>query len=48
MKQQTITSLDLKLQRWGALASFLLAVNFIVPSLMYLVGDLRTAIGPYA
>jgi hypothetical protein len=36
------------LQKWGGLASFLLAVAFIVPPLIYLVGDLRTAIGPLA
>jgi hypothetical protein len=36
------------MQKWGALASFLLAVVFIVPSLIYLLGDLRTAIGPFA
>ena len=28
-------------QRWGGLASFLLAVTFIVPPLIYLVGDLQ-------
>jgi hypothetical protein len=35
------------IQKWGGLASFLLAVAFIVPSLIYLFGDLRTAIGPF-
>jgi hypothetical protein len=35
-------------RQWGALASFVLAVVFIVPSLVYLVGDLRSAIGPLA
>jgi len=36
------------MQKWGGLASFLLAVTFIVPGLIYLVGDLRTALGPWA
>jgi hypothetical protein len=36
------------IQKWGGLASFLLAVTFIVPSLIYLFGDLRTATGPFA
>jgi len=35
-------------QRWGGLASFLLAVTFIVPPLIYLVGDLRDSLGPFA
>ncbi len=35
------------IQKWGSLASFLLAVTFIVPSLIYLVGDLRSAFGPF-
>jgi hypothetical protein len=39
---------DDRIHKWGALASFCLAVTFIVPGLIYLVGDLRTAIGPYA
>ncbi len=36
------------IQKWGGLASFLLAVAFIVAPLIYLVGDLRDAIGPFA
>ena len=48
MEQQIDIPPDSKLQRWGALASFLLAINFIVPSWIYLVGDLRTIIGPIA
>lgn len=35
-------------QRWSGLAFFLLAVALIVPPLIHLVGDLRTAIGPFA
>ena len=34
------------IQKWGGLASFLMAVAFIVPSLIYLTGNLRDAIGP--
>jgi hypothetical protein len=36
------------MQKWGGLASFLLTVTFIVPPWIYLVGDLRAAIGPFA
>jgi len=36
------------IQKWGGLAFFLLAVAFIVPSLIYLFGDLQTADGPFA
>ena len=36
------------IQKWGGLASFLLAVAFIVSSLIYLTGNLRDAMGPYA
>jgi hypothetical protein len=36
------------IQKWGGLASFLLAVAFIVPSLIYLLGNLRDANGPLA
>lgn len=35
------------MQKWGGLASFLLAVAFIVPPWIYLVGDLRAATGPF-
>ena len=41
-------TLNSKLQKWGGLASFLLAVTFLVPALIYLVGDLRSAIGQLA
>lgn len=34
--------------KWGGLASFLLAVAFIVAPLIYLLGDLRNAMGPLA
>ena len=36
------------IRKWGGFASFLMAVAFIVPSLIYLFGDLRGAIGPLA
>ena len=36
------------IQKWGGLASFLLAVAFIASSLIYLTGNLRDAIGPFA
>jgi hypothetical protein len=36
------------IQKWGGLASFLLAVAFVVAPLIYLVGDLRSANGPLA
>jgi hypothetical protein len=35
------------MQKWGGLASFLLAVAFIVAPLIYLTGDLREAYGPF-
>jgi hypothetical protein len=38
----------LTMQKWGGLASFLLAVAFIVPSWIYLTGNLRDASGPLA
>jgi hypothetical protein len=34
-------------QKWGGLASFLLAVAFIASSLIYLMGNLREAMGPF-
>lgn len=34
------------LLRWGGLASFLLAVTFVLPELIYLMGNLREANGP--
>lgn len=52
MEQRTITKFDLQpdanLNKWGSLASFLLAVTFFVPGSIYLVGNLKTAIGPIA
>lgn len=36
------------MQKWGGLASVLLAFTFVVPRWIYLVGDLRTALGPFA
>jgi predicted neutral ceramidase superfamily lipid hydrolase len=36
----------LALQRWGSLASFLMALAFIIAPLIYLTGNLRTALGP--
>lgn len=44
--EQTMT--DIKIQKWGGLASILLAITFIVPGLIYLVGNLRSAIGQFA
>jgi hypothetical protein len=35
-------------QKWGGLASFLLAVAFVVPLWIYLTGNLRSANGPLA
>ena len=34
--------------KWAGLSSFLLTLTFIVPPWIYLVGDLRAAIGPFA
>ncbi|NJO00173.1 MAG: hypothetical protein HC875_41700 [Anaerolineales bacterium] len=34
------------IQKWGGLASFLLAAAFIVPGFIYLTGNLREANGP--
>lgn len=34
------------IQKWGGLASFLLAAAFIVPAFIYLTGNLREANGP--
>lgn len=36
------------LQRWGGLASFLLAVTLIVPELIYLMGNLHEPDGPFS
>lgn len=38
----------LTIQKWGGLASFLMAVAFIVPGFIYLTGNLREASGPLA
>lgn len=35
-----------QLNKWGAITSFLMAVSFIVPSYIYLSGNLRDAFGP--
>lgn len=35
------------LQKWGGVASLMMAVGFIVPSLIYLTGNLRSALGPF-
>lgn len=40
--------IDKKIQTWGGLAAFFLAITFVVPGLIYLVGDLQTALGPLA
>lgn len=39
--------LTMTIQKWGGLACFLLAVAFIVPSFIYLTGNLRDALGPF-
>ena len=39
---------DLTTQKWGGLASFLLAMAFIVAPSIYLFGNLRDAMGPFA
>jgi hypothetical protein len=36
------------INKWGGLASFLIAVSFIVAPLIYLMGNLRDAIGVFA
>jgi hypothetical protein len=38
----------LMMQKWGGLASMLLALASIVPAWVHLVGDLRAASGPFA
>lgn len=40
--------LSLVIQKWGGLASFLGAVTFLVAQWLYLVGNLRDAIGPFS
>jgi len=34
------------LAKWGGTASFVLAAAYIIPSMVYLMGDLRSALGP--
>jgi hypothetical protein len=36
------------IQKWGGVASFLMAVAYVVPSMIYLVGNLDAAGGPFA
>jgi hypothetical protein len=36
------------ISKWGGLASFLLAVSFVVAPLIYLIGNLRDAMGVFA
>lgn len=52
MNEQTDRTPNLQtnsnIQNWGGLASFILAVAFFVPGLIYLVGDLRSVIGKFA
>lgn len=36
------------MSKWGGLASLVLAAAYIVPALIYLMGDLRAAFGPLA
>jgi hypothetical protein len=40
--------MNMTIHKWGGLASFLLAVSFIVAPLIYFIGSLRDAIGIYA
>lgn len=42
------TNSSLTAQKWGGLASFILAVAFIVAPAIYLVGNLRDTFGPFA
>ena len=41
-------SSDSKIQKWGAIASFLLAIAIVTSGLIYLTGNLRDALGPFA
>jgi hypothetical protein len=36
------------MQKWGGLACILMAAAFVVAPLIYLIGDLRLAMGPPA
>ena len=40
--------MNMTTQKWGSLASFFLAVSFIVAPLIYLMGNLRDAMGVFA
>lgn len=40
--------MNMTTQKWGSLASFLLAVSFIVAPMIYLMGNLRDAMGVFA
>ena len=37
--------MKIAIQRWGGLASFVMGAVYIIPSLIYLMGDLRAAYG---
>ena len=39
---------NVTIQKWGGLASFVMAAAFIVPGLVYLTGNLREALGPFS
>jgi hypothetical protein len=39
---------SLTMQKWGGLASFLLVAAFVAASLIYLIGNLRDAFGPFS
>ena len=36
------------LQKWGSLASFLMAAAYLVAPLIYLTGNLRASFGPFS
>jgi hypothetical protein len=36
------------IQKWGGIASFLMAIAFVTSALIYLTGNLRDAMGPFA
>lgn len=40
--------IDSNIRKWGSIAAFVLAITFFVPGSIYLVGNLRTAMGPFA
>ena len=45
-RDANVSASAVTIQKWGGLASFLMAVAFIVPSWIYLTGNLRDAMGP--